>query len=100
MLRRLVLLMVLVAALAGCAVRRPYVPPTVDPARLTTADGSLVVEQPFDPRWWSQFDDSVLDQLIERALTANHDVRIAVARVEQARAVLDDVARDRYPTAI
>jgi multidrug efflux system outer membrane protein len=100
MLRRLVLVMVVVAALAGCAVRRPYVAPTVDPARLTTAGASLVVEQPFDPRWWSQFDDAVLDALIERALAANHDVRIAVARVEQARAVFDDVARDRYPTAI
>jgi hypothetical protein len=29
---------------------------------------------------------------------ANHDVRIAVARVDQARAIFDDVARDRYPT--
>jgi len=27
-------------------------------------------------------------------------VRMAVARVEQARAVFDDIALDRYPTAI
>src|SRR5918994_5636606 len=100
MFRRLVLLTVFVAAIAGCAVRRPYTVPKIDPAPMTSADASLVVEQPFDPRWWWQFDDPVLDGLIERALTANHDVRMAVARVEQARAVFDDVARDRFPTAI
>ena len=33
-----------------------------------------------------------------RALAANHDVRIAVARVDQARAIFDDVQLDRYPT--
>ena len=32
------------------------------------------------------------------ALAANHDVRMAVARVDQARAVFDDVALDRYPS--
>ncbi len=34
------------------------------------------------------------------ALRANHDVRVAVARVDQARAVFDDVELDRLPTVI
>ena len=62
------------------------------PAALRNADPALVVEQPFDPRWWAQFEDPVLDGLVTRALEANHDVRIAVARVDQARAFFDDVA--------
>jgi multidrug efflux system outer membrane protein len=65
---------------------------------MRNADASLVVEQAFDPRWWGQFEDPVLDELESRALAANHDVRIAVARVDQARAIFDDVKRDRYPT--
>ena len=82
---------------AGCAVRRPYTAPDVAPAQLSNVDPALVSEQPFDPRWWGQFEDPVLDELVSRALEANHDVRIAVARVDQARAFFDEVERDRFP---
>ncbi len=67
---------------------------------MKNAAASFVTEQAFDPRWWSQFEDPVLDELESRALKANYDVRIAVARVDQARAIFDDFKRDRYPTAI
>jgi multidrug efflux system outer membrane protein len=83
---------------SACALRPPYAPPAVAPATLGNAEPSLVAEQPFDPRWWGQFEDPVLDELESRALQANHDVRIAVARVDQARAIFDEVKRDRYPT--
>ncbi len=39
-------------------------------------------------RWWESLHDPVLDQLISLAQTQNHDVRIALARVAQARAVV------------
>lgn len=91
---------VLSALLSACGVRRPYVAPNVAPASLSHVDTALVVEQPFDPRWWQQFEDPVLDELVGKALAANHDVRMAVARVDQARAFFDDVALDRFPTAI
>lgn len=86
--------------LSGCAIRPPYVAPTVAPVALQNTDPALVTETPFDPRWWEQFDDPVLDELVGRALAVNHDVRMAVARVDQARAVFDDVALDRFPTAV
>jgi multidrug efflux system outer membrane protein len=84
--------------LAGCAVRPPYKAPAVDPAALKNADPSAFSTQSYDPRWWRQFDDPVLEALQASALASNHDVRIAVARVRQARAIFDDVALDRYPT--
>src|SRR5262245_47979585 len=90
---------VLALTVSACSVRPAYKPPVVSPAILTNADSSLVVQQRFDPRWWGQFEDPVLDSLMSRALTANHDVRIAVARFDQARAIFDDVHLDRYPTA-
>ena len=83
----------------ACTVRSPYKAPTVAPTTIANADPSVVVEQPFDPRWWGQFEDPVLDRLESRALEANFDVRIAVARLDQARAIFDDVKLDRYPTA-
>ena len=91
---------VLIVTTAACGVRRPYIAPNVPPAVLSHVDTALTVEQPFDPRWWQQFEDPVLDDLVGRALAANHDVRMAVARVDQARAFFDDVALDRFPTAV
>jgi multidrug efflux system outer membrane protein len=76
------------------------VSPTVAPAVFRNTDPALTVEQSFDPRWWQQFEDPVLNDLVARALAANHDVRMAVARVDQARAVFDDIALDRFPTAV
>lgn len=92
------LAIVLALTVSACAVRAPYKAPTVAPTVMKNADAALVVEQPFDPRWWGQFEDPVLDDLVSRALAANHDVRIAVARVDQARAIFDDVNLDKYPT--
>lgn len=96
---RIGLMLVLAAAMAGCATRRPYQPPQVAPAQLANADPQLVSSRPFDARWWNQFEDPVLDALIDRALSANHDIRIAVARLDQARAFVDEANRDRFPHA-
>jgi multidrug efflux system outer membrane protein len=83
--------------MTGCAVRPPYVAPVVSPIALHNVDPVAVSEQSFDPRWWEQFEDPVLDELVGQALVANHDVRIAVARVDQARAIFADVRNDRFP---
>ena len=84
--------------MSACAVRPPYTAPTVAPTTIHNADASLVAEQVFDSRWWAQFDDPVLSALETQALAANHDVRIAVARVDQARAIFSEVRFDRFPT--
>lgn len=39
-----------------------------------------------DPHWWQRFNDPVLSALIDAAIAANHDVRIAHARLREARA--------------
>lgn len=36
--------------------------------------------------WWKQFNDPVLDELIDEAICANYDYRIALERIHQARA--------------
>lgn len=84
--------------LAGCSVRAPYKQPALEPAALRSVDPAFFVQQPYDPRWWRQFEDPILEGLEGAALDANHDVRIAVARLDQARAIFDDVALDRLPT--
>ncbi len=48
--------------------------------------------------WWTVFNDTRLEQLIETALRYNRDMAIAMARLEEARAQLGFVRADYYPT--
>ena len=68
--------------LAGCAIGPDYFRPKVDvPAGWLTADNGT--ENVINTAWWKQFQDPVLDGLIQTALRENKDLRIAAARVEQ-----------------
>ena len=75
-----------VAVLAACrAVGPDHRPPDVRTGD-TFSQGDAA--QPKDlARWWRQFRDPKLTSLVERAFTANPDVRSAAARVAEARAV-------------
>jgi NodT family efflux transporter outer membrane factor (OMF) lipoprotein len=48
--------------------------------------GELVAPQPIELQWWRAFGDPTLDALVERALSNNTSIEVAVARVEEARA--------------
>src|SRR5207244_9611548 len=48
--------------------------------------------------WWRGFQDEELNQLVDEALTNNHNIRIATARLREARALLSVAEFDRYPT--
>ena len=48
--------------------------------------------------WWKSFNDPELDSLLERAVKANHDLRIAGARVREARALHRIAASRFWPT--
>lgn len=48
--------------------------------------------------WWRGFNDATLEALVQRAQSANHDVRIAMQRVRQARAGHTAVASRLWPT--
>ncbi len=49
-------------------------------------------------RWWSLFADPLLDRLVEQALSANTDLRVAAANLAQARAMLRETRAGRLPT--
>ena len=53
--------------------------------------------EPYDPAWWNEFEDPVLAELVRASLLANLDVRVAVARLDQARSVFDETKLDRFP---
>ena len=76
-------LLVGAACLAACTVGPDYHRPAVDtPARFRfAAPNAEVVDISLD--WWTQFNDPVLDDLINRALAQNKDLGIATARIEE-----------------
>lgn len=88
------------ALLAACAAGPDYRAPETPPAAFEEGAGAGVTEQPFEAAWWRQFGDPVLDDLVGRALSADLDLAIAAARVEEARALLGAARRVRWPAAI
>src|SRR4051812_33924218 len=48
--------------------------------------------------WWKQFHDPTLDSLIDRAIRGNIDLRVAAARVAQARALARVQRSSLFPT--
>jgi multidrug efflux system outer membrane protein len=51
-----------------------------------------------DQKWWDAFQDEALRDLIKTALKQNYDVRIAAARILEARAQLGITRADQLPS--
>jgi multidrug efflux system outer membrane protein len=87
-----------IAMLAGCAVGPDYKRPAV--AEPATFRGQVTTEAASfaDASWWEVFQDPVLVRLVEQALRSNYDVRIAAARVQEARANLGVARSEFFPS--
>ncbi len=73
----------------GCAVTSQYAAPSPDvPAQWSVALPGAVADRDVDlAQWWRSLDDPTLTRLTERALVHNRDVRLAQARIAEARAL-------------
>ncbi|MDH0865629.1 efflux transporter outer membrane subunit [Mitsuaria sp. GD03876] len=89
----------LTSLLAGCATSPPATPPalSVPPAWAFDVRGGAQATPLATAEWWRDFGNQELNELVETALRANLDVRMAAARVEQARALVDIADADRVP---
>jgi outer membrane protein, multidrug efflux system len=86
--------------LSGCALVGPdhQTPTTELSTGFANANQPSLSMDPAHPRWWQGFKDQELERLVDLALAGNHDLRIATARLREARALWDETAFDRYPT--
>jgi multidrug efflux system outer membrane protein len=86
--------------LAGCAVGPNYHRPAVEtPAEFKNSSEPGSTNSLADLAWWRVFNDPTLTNLVHIALTNNYDVRIAAARVEQARALAAQAKSQFFPQA-
>lgn len=108
---------VMASLLAGCAVGTPYQRPDVampkqwdgvaatrTPTNMAKEADNTTAKETADTAavtsdWWKQFGSAELNQLMGRALAANHDLAAATSRIRQARASAGIAGADRLPTA-
>lgn len=92
--------LVLVLALAGCASIPPDTQPLPQQDLATVqlaADIHLASEGWPAAQWWRQFQDSQLDQLIDKALSGSPNLDVANARIGSALSAFDARHADRGP---
>jgi NodT family efflux transporter outer membrane factor (OMF) lipoprotein len=100
-------LAVATAVISACAVGPDHVRPDVPVAARFARDaasgggevtaGVATTPAP-DAEFWTSFADPTLTRLVETALTANHDLRSALARYDAANALAREAGFDRFPT--
>lgn len=78
-------------ALSACTIGPDYLrPSTLLPEVFSKASPDQAASLPepaiVDTTWWQHFNDPTLNSLVDQALQQNADVRLAVARLEQAEA--------------
>jgi multidrug efflux system outer membrane protein len=88
------------AVLAGCAVGPNYKRPDTPVAQQFAGAETSTYSTAQDPQveFWKQFDDETLNQLVSDSLTANHDLRIALGHLVEARAARRESTFDLAPT--
>jgi multidrug efflux system outer membrane protein len=86
------------AVLSGCTLGPNYSRPQVPtPPQFRGADAATP-QSLADTKWFDLFNDDTLKQLVETALTQNHDIRIAADRVIEARASWQLQRSQLFPT--
>ena len=88
----------LVLSLAGCTVGPNYHTPKTKVPDSFVGQASPPTDVPNQfAKWWTTLQDPELDSLIERSVRGNLDLRLAQARVREARAQRGVVKADLFP---
>jgi multidrug efflux system outer membrane protein len=83
---------------SGCAIGPRYHRPAVNaPTQFRSADDTRSNKSIADLDWWEVYQDETLKELIQTSLTNNYDLRLAISRVEQARALAMQARAELLP---
>lgn len=92
-LAALVLALALVLLVGACAPKTPELRPPVEPPAAFSVSGTDIVPS----RWWTAFDDPVLDRLVDEALRSNFDLAASWQRLRAARFLAEQAGADLWP---
>jgi len=91
-------LLFLVLMMSGCMVGPDYtLPETGVSSSFSAEDEGMFSTAATEVEWWRNLQDETLNELIRRSIDNNHDLRIAQANVNAARAFLREVEYEQYP---
>lgn len=98
---RTIALLVSVTWLAGCTLlgplyQRPEASEVSLPEQFKQADQAEAMQAPND--WWTLYQDTQLNALVDKALQNNTDIKLAVARIEEADASMREVGAALLPS--
>ena len=81
-MNKAILSLLIAVVLTGCAIGPDYKRPTINtPAAWRVEEKEA--QDKANTAWWHQFEDDVLNGLIDEALKQNNDLRIATSRVDE-----------------
>jgi len=86
------------AVLSACAVGPNYHAPEKEMARSFDNVEATYSTETAPSNFWQTFSDAELEKLVNEALASNHDLRIALTRLYDARALRRDAAFDLAPS--
>jgi NodT family efflux transporter outer membrane factor (OMF) lipoprotein len=96
------LLLILLLSLAGCAVGPKYHQPAVQPPAAYKELNNWKTAQPSERNlggnWWEIFQDPQLNALEQQIQVSNQNLKQAAAQFQQARAALRGARANYYPT--
>jgi NodT family efflux transporter outer membrane factor (OMF) lipoprotein len=92
-------MLVVFGLLTGCMVGPDYQEPRINlSSSFANRDQPGFSNQETEVFWWRGFNDERLNRLVDLAIAGNHDLRIATARLREARALWSEIESDRFPT--
>ncbi len=93
--RNYLFLLILLLLLTGCSIWPAFVRPKTELPEKWSATPAQVLQ--IGERWWTLYNDSALDTLVAEAFEHNRDLALAVARVDEARALWRVADSQRSP---
>ncbi|MGB3211585.1 MAG: efflux transporter outer membrane subunit [Desulforhopalus sp.] len=95
--RHFLKLSVCILILSSCTVGPEYRQPALDSGSEWTLE--TVADSQVDfIEWWKRFADPTLNNLVERAVSDNFDIRQAISRIEEVRALYNFTSATHFPT--
>jgi outer membrane protein, multidrug efflux system len=94
------IVIVISALLAGCAVGPDFKSPTPITNEKFINTAAVYNAGEVDKAFWRRFNDPTLNQLIDDAAKANHDLKIAIANVAEAKALSREARSQLKPTIL
>lgn len=96
---RLLMIGVFALTLSGCMLGPDYKRPQLDlPQAYPEAAPRGTTEAALPAQWWTLYGDETLNKLVASGLQRNADVKLAVARIEEAEAVIREANAAYFPT--